>query len=211
MNDVGEIAERVLAVPLVNGRRIIAIAGPPASGKTTLAAQLAARIGRACVVAMDGFHRDNEDLERHGLLARKGAPETFDAASFVALVKACRAGGAIAVPTFDRDLDRVVPGGASVAATDETILVEGNYLLLEAAPWSDLAPLWDFTLQIRVPVAILRRRLIDRWLEQGLDEPRAIARAEGNDLVNVQLVQAASLEADLTVDFEMSQLGHVVK
>ncbi|MDO7629820.1 MAG: NB-ARC domain-containing protein, partial [Loktanella sp.] len=64
------------------GRLIVAIAGAPGSGKSTLAKEVARRISlQKCpciVVPMDGFHLDNAILEDLNLIARKGAPETFD-------------------------------------------------------------------------------------------------------------------------------------
>jgi len=68
---------------LPKGRRLIAIAGAPASGKSTLAARVVEGLnaqvpGRAAVVPMDGFHLDDTVLSARGDLARKGAPHTFD-------------------------------------------------------------------------------------------------------------------------------------
>jgi pantothenate kinase len=69
-------------------RFITAVAGPPGAGKSTVAAQIVAAIGHhARVVPMDGFHYDNAVLDQLGLRARKGAPETFDAAGFLHLMR----------------------------------------------------------------------------------------------------------------------------
>ena len=77
------------------------------------------------------------------------------------------------------------------------MVVEGNYLLLDTAPWTGLAPLFDLTLFVDVPVPELRRRLVERWLHHGLDPAAATARAEGNDLANAALVVERSRAADL--------------
>jgi len=66
-------------------RAVLGITGPPAAGKTTLAEELVAAIGRetpgwVAHVPMDGFHLADVELDRLGLRDRKGAPETFDAA-----------------------------------------------------------------------------------------------------------------------------------
>jgi fructokinase len=60
-----------------------------------------------------------------------------------------------------------------------------------------LAPLFDLTLAIEVPMAELRRRLVERWLQHGLDPAAAAARAEGNDLANARLVAERSRPADI--------------
>lgn len=148
---------------------------------------------------MDGFHRSNEDLKEHRLLARKGAPETFDVAGFEAIIHTVRARKEVDFPTFDRGNDCVVPGGGAVKASDETILVEGNYLLLDVAPWNALAGLWDFSIMLEVPIEELKARLVDRWLAHGFDRKGAIKRAEENDLRNARTMIKSSFPADMTV------------
>ena len=170
-------------------RLMVAVAGAPGAGKSTLAAEIANALGGiAAVVPMDGFHLDNATLKARGQLAIKGAPDTFDAEAFIALVKRIANGGTFNYPTFDRAEDCVVPGGGTVAGSAKIIVFEGNYLLLKANPWAKLADLWDITVLIDVPLDELRRRLIKRWLEHGHSEAQAIERAQGNDIPNAELV-----------------------
>jgi pantothenate kinase len=77
------------------------------------------------------------------------------------------------------------------------ILLEGNYLLLDAQPWAGLAPLCDLTVFLDVPLRELERRLIRRWLDHGHDEAAARARALGNDIPNARTVAQGSRPADL--------------
>ena len=101
-------------------RLIVAISGPPGSGKSTLADYLAKRLRpKSTVLPMDGFHLENGVLTQVGLLHRKGAPETFDAEGFVALVRSLRGVGNIAYPTFDRGADQTVPGGGAITAGEQ--------------------------------------------------------------------------------------------
>jgi pantothenate kinase len=184
------------------GRFVFAIVGAPGAGKSTLSEALLAALearapGRAALVPMDGYHLDNAVLSARGLLARKGAPMTFDVDGLARDLARIRAGGGdVVVPVFDRALDLARAGARVVEAERAVILVEGNYLLLDEAPWSGLAPLFDATLHVRVPEAELRRRLVDRWLGYGLTPEAALARAEGNDLANAALVAARSRPAD---------------
>jgi len=170
-------------------RLMVAVAGAPAAGKSTLAAEIVVALGdTAAVVPMDGFHLDNATLKARGRLAKKGAPDTFDADAFIALVKQISSGGACSYPTFDRIEDCVVPGGGKVDASAKIIVFEGNYLLLKANPWAKLADLWDITVLIDVHLEELRRRLIKRWLDHGHSEAQAIERAQSNDIPNAELV-----------------------
>ncbi|MGC1496392.1 MAG: phosphoribulokinase [Sulfitobacter sp.] len=197
---IDDILAQIQAVPLRNGRRIIAIAGAPASGKSTLSDVLARRIPNAYVIPMDGFHRDNVDLEKHGLLARKGAPETFDVTGFIQIIQAVRVEKTMSFPTFDRTNDCVVPTGGQLPASAETIIVEGNYLLLNVAPWNELAKEWDLSLMVDVPLPVLQERLVARWLQHGHDAESALARAQSNDIPNAQTVIDKSAPADLMID-----------
>ncbi|MEP4978450.1 phosphoribulokinase [Ascidiaceihabitans sp.] len=194
-----DVLSRIDAVPLRNGRRVIAIAGAPASGKSTLAAQLAAHREDAFVVPMDGFHKDNANLQAAGLLDRKGAPETFDAEGFVAFARGLRKPRDLRYPTFDRATDSVVINGGVLPCDARTVLVEGNYLLLDALPWSDLSDFWDFTLLLDVPIDVLATRLVTRWRNYGFDPDAARTRAMQNDIPNARLVRSSSVQANLTV------------
>ncbi|MFY0690989.1 MAG: nucleoside triphosphate hydrolase [Paracoccaceae bacterium] len=181
-------------------RILVGIAGPPGSGKSTLAAGLAAQLGPlAAVLPMDGFHLDNAQLRQMGLLHRKGAPETFDAAGFVALLGKVRRDGAVSYPTFDRDADRTIPDGGHIGKDTRIVLVEGNYLLLNTPPWSDLAGLFDLTVRLDVDHEELEARLVARWRDHGLPAPQARARASGNDMRNVKFVLENSLPPDFTL------------
>lgn len=198
-----QLAERI-AMATTPGRRFIAaIAGPPGSGKSTLAAALATHLAdrtkrQVALLPMDGFHYDNAVLEPAGLLARKGAPETFDATGFAECLARIRIGSEdVATPLFDRAADLARAGAAIVGSDCGIVLVEGNYLLLDALPWSEAAASYDLTVFLDVPLAELRRRLIQRWRDHGLGEEAAIARAEGNDLRNARLVIEGSVDADV--------------
>ena len=185
------------------GRCLIALAGPPGSGKSSLSAPLVAELTRrgrpAALVPMDGFHLDNRILNARGLLPRKGAPETFDAAGFLALITRLKHGEEVIAPCFDRDRDIAIAGAVEIPASTETAVVEGNYLLFDEAPWRSLAPLWDLSVFLDVPEKELRRRLVNRWKDHGLDDRAALERAEGNDLANARRILAARLPSTMTI------------
>ncbi|UYP66671.1 phosphoribulokinase [Thalassobacter stenotrophicus] len=181
-------------------RKLIAIAGAPGSGKSTLAEDLAHQLGpTAAVMPMDGFHLDNDALHTMDLFHRKGAPETFDADGFVALIKRLRGEDTVPYPTFDRDADRTVPDGGQINETTRVVLIEGNYLLLNQSPWDSLAGLFDITVRLVVDHETLAARLITRWIDHGLSPENARGRALGNDMVNVRYVDAHSFDPDYVI------------
>ena len=202
MSEIAHVAATLFRRAAGSGRFVVAIAGPPGSGKSTVAERLAALLpdGSAVVVPMDGFHYDDAVLHRLGLRDRKGAPETFDLGGFEALLRRIRAVEPdIAIPVFDRTIELSRAGAALIPVDTSFILVEGNYRLLDEAPWSRLAPLFDYGIFLDVPRAELERRLLARW--QGLGRPDDEARhwIETNDLPNVERVLARRRKADLTM------------
>ncbi|MFZ1470824.1 MAG: nucleoside triphosphate hydrolase [Paracoccaceae bacterium] len=181
-------------------RYLVALAGPPASGKSTLAETLAATLGPdARVVPMDGFHYDDAVLTARGLRSRKGAPETFDAAGFGHLITRLRHEDEVAIPLFDRTLEISRAGAAIIAPTDRILIIEGNYLLLNADPWRQIAQGYDLTVFLRVDQPELIRRLTDRWQHHGKTDTAARDWIASNDLPNAQTVLTQSAPADITL------------
>lgn len=202
-HQVNALSDRIQPLRAGPTRVLVAISGPPASGKTTLAAELARRLNaQKCVtsvVPLDGFHLDNQVLEERGQRSRKGAPQTFDGAGFVHLVRRLKEGVDVAVPLFDRQRDIAIAGARIIPASAEVVIVEGNYLLFDDAPWFNLAPLWTLSVRLDVPLADLRARLIQRWLGHGLSSAAATRRATTNDIPNAQAVIERALPAHVTV------------
>ncbi|MRH22425.1 nucleoside triphosphate hydrolase [Rhodovulum strictum] len=202
---VETLAAALAACGTGGGRRIVALAGPPGAGKSTLAEAAAARLnadrpGCAVVVPMDGYHLDNAILDALGWRAVKGAPQTFDAAGLIRDLARIRAGGeTVFVPVFDRAADLSRAAARAVPQEAGVILVEGNWLLLDEDPWRALAPAFDLSVMLSVPEAALERRLIARWLAHGLDPDAALGRARGNDLANARRVAVNSRPADLVL------------
>lgn len=182
---------------------MVGIAGAPASGKSTLAAALCDELNdrlayQAALVPMDGFHYDNLVLEQLGLLSRKGSPDTFDGEGFIAmLVRIRKADGDVIIPVFDRSIDMSRACAQIVNRQTRIIVVEGNYLLLDADPWRHCEALFDLTVFLEVPEQVLERRLVDRWLGCGFSPQAARQRAFVNDIPNARLVASNSLMADM--------------
>lgn len=200
MSEIASVAATIFRNATGARRFIVAIAGPPGAGKSTFSELLRELLpeGSAVVIQMDGFHLDDEILRQRGLERRKGAPETFDYAGFEHLLRRIRQGEPdIAVPVFDRETEIARAGAAVVGADVKFVLVEGNYLLLDEAPWSGLAPLLDFGIFLDVPREDIERRLLQRWSEHGKSEEEARDRLTSSDLPNVDRVLQKRRKADL--------------
>ena len=198
---VDELAHLIRAKATGPGRFITGLAGPPGAGKSTLAALLVAALGAgARAVPMDGFHYDDAVLDARGMRSRKGAPETFDAAGFIHLVRRLRTEEEVAIPIFDRSQELSRAAADVVTAQDRLLVVEGNYLLLDEPPWPNLAPLFDLTVWIDVPEAELDRRLVARWDHYGRDPAESRAWIDGNDMPNIRRVMRGSRAADVVID-----------
>ncbi len=187
-------------------RRIVAIAGAPASGKSTLAEMAVERLettspGSAALLPMDGFHYDDEVLVPRGWRPRKGAPHTFDVGGYRAALTRLRANteAEVAVPRFDRNIEIARAGAILIPQAARIVVTEGNYLLLGDEPWASLRPLFDLTAFVSVPEAELARRLRARWVHHGLDEAGIRHKLEANDLPNGRLVIERSRKADFTL------------
>ena len=198
--DIDGLVSEIATMARPGAVTLIAVAGPPGSGKSTLATTLCDRIGdMCCVIPMDGFHLDNVTLTARGMLSSKGAPETFDLAGFGALIDELENGTATRFPTFDRDMDSVVEDGGVLPDSASILLFEGNYLLFDEPGWSDLADRWDASVWLEVSPEVLEDRLTRRWLDQGMTRQQALARARGNDLVNVRRVTQKALPSTWVV------------
>jgi pantothenate kinase len=211
MSDISGLVRLIREKAANSPRFMVAIAGAPGSGKSTLAHNLAAELvsegETAIAVPMDGFHYDDAILNARGHRPRKGAPFTFDARGFEALLKRIKAREPeVAIAVFDRSLELSRAAADIVDEKAKFVLVEGNYLLLSEEPWSRLGALFDFSVFIEVPRDELERRLIKRWLDHGFDMDYARNWVASNDLLNIDAVISGSASANFVLHQQPARL-----
>jgi len=170
-------------------RRILGITGAPGVGKTTYAlAQVATSGAPAASVPMDGFHLADVTLAGLGLLERKGAPETFDAWGYAALLHRLRVWSEhpVYAPGFERDLEQPIAAAVTVPPEAEVVVTEGNYLLLDRPEWRAVRAELDEVWFVEVDDVVRRARLVarhvafgkspadaERWVAE-VDDPNAL-------------------------------------
>ena len=186
-------------------RRILGIAGAPGAGKSTLAERLVAELGeKAVLVPMDGFHLADAALSRLGRLERKGAPDTFDAGGYVALLQRLRTqrpqDAPVWAPMFERDLEQPLAGAIEVRDDVPLVITEGNYLLLVEGQFAEVRAMLDACWFVEVPEALRHERLIARHERFGKAPRAAREWALGPDEDNARLVAATRDRADVVVD-----------
>jgi pantothenate kinase len=191
------VAALVGALPA--GRFVLGLSGAPGAGKSTLAAALAATYGVA-VVPMDGFHRPNAELETMGRVEHKGAPDTFDAEGYAALLASLHTGRTVLAPAFDHRLPDPLPAAIEVPAAAGLVVTEGNYLLLAEPRWRAVRDQLDAVWHLVAGESERIERLVQRHVEVGRDEADARAWVGRVDRANADLVESAANQADVILD-----------
>lgn len=201
LTSVDELVERATRLAGGPARSVVGIAGAPGAGKSTLAAAVVDALGgQAVLVPMDGFHLADAELRRLGRQERKGAPDTFDAAGYVALLRRvlARADDVVYAPVFDRGRELAEAGALPVPREVPLVVTEGNYLLMDG-PFAPVRGLLTESWYVDVDADLRRSRLVERHVRHGRSHEAAAAWVATTDEPNARLVEAAAGHADLVV------------
>src|SRR5215213_11971684 len=169
IEDAEALVARARALAEQGARRILGIAGPPGGGKSTVAREIVAELGeQARLVPMDGFHLAQAELVRLGRRERMGAPDTFDAAGYAALLERLKSDEPVVyAPEFRREIEEPIAGAIAIPSTVPLVVTEGNYLLLQDERWAPVRDLLDETWYVETDEELRVQRLIQRHIQFG--------------------------------------------
>jgi type I pantothenate kinase len=155
---------------------VIGIGGSVAAGKSTTARLLETLLARywpgrqVALVTTDGFLYPNQELERRGLMARKGFPESYDMARLYHFLKDARAGlEALEVPVYSHLLYDIIGGHKQQIVRPDVLIVEGLSVLQTPAPEQPkthpfISDLFDFKIYVHAHENDLARWYTERFL-----------------------------------------------
>jgi pantothenate kinase len=198
------LARDAIALASDSSRAILGVAGSPGAGKSTLVDELVAHVcalkGDDWVahVPMDGFHLADAQLDRIGALARKGAPDTFDAAGYAHLLERLKreSDEPVYVPGFDRTLEQPLAAALVVLPSARLVVTEGNYLLLDDPHWLRARQAMDAVWFVRSEETTRVERLVARHIRFGKTPHEARAWVATTDQRNAELVAVTAGRAD---------------
>lgn len=192
---------RVEALLARGERCLLGLVGPPGAGKSTLALALHQAFKPVSqIVPMDGFHLANVELQRLARAGRKGAPDTFDSAGYVALLRRLRqqrAGETVYAPEYRRDIGEPVAGAIAIEADTQLLITEGNYLLHPDGHWAQVAALLDEVWYLDLDDALRRQRLVQRHQHFGRSRQAAMDWVANTDEPNARLITAQRARAQV--------------
>jgi type I pantothenate kinase len=150
---------------------VIGVAGSVAVGKSTVARLLRELLARwddtprVELVPTDGFLLPNAELERRGLLQRKGFPESYDRRALLRFVTAVKSGmPEVRAPVYSHEAYDIVPDASVIVHQPDVLIVEGLNVL-QPPPRTGLAvsDLFDFGIYVDARTTDIEQWYVERF------------------------------------------------
>ncbi|KZE89270.1 type I pantothenate kinase [Microbacterium sp. TNHR37B] len=152
---------------------VVAVAGSVAVGKSTIARLLRELMSRwpgtprVELVTTDGFLYPNAELERRGLMSRKGFPESYDRRAMVQFLSEVKSGAPeVRAPFYSHMRYDIIPDAYVTVRRPDVVIVEGLNVLAPPPAPHDIAvsDLFDFSIYVDADVAHIETWFVDRFL-----------------------------------------------
>lgn len=210
ISNEGQLVQRLENLAREKKRVVVAVAGVPGAGKTTLVGHLVEKLKTknisTAVLPQDGYHYYRLQLARfedpEEAFRRRGAPFTFNAERFVQDVTSVAAGKHVKVPLFDHSKKDPVENDIDIDDDVQVVLIEGNYVGLEDEPWNQLKNVCDELWLASTPPEIVRERIVKRHLDSGIaaTKQEAEERADGLDMQNAIYILQHTRKPDVVIE-----------
>ena len=209
-------------------RILVAVAGPPGCGKSTIAAKAVDMLNasankprnrrrrldkEAVVVSVDGFHYPRSYLDalpnRAEAYIRRGAPWTFDVQGILTFIRALKKSAslpredrpAVYAPSFDHAAKDPVADDICIPPRAQIVILEHNYLLLDESDWREISGMVDVRIFVDVDASVARNRVARRHVLAGIEDTlvKGQRRFDLNDGPNGELIRRNLVQCDLVV------------
>lgn len=205
-----ELIKRIHSILEFKKRAVIAVAGVPGAGKSTLVGRMNELLSREKIssklLPQDGFHYYRSELAKfpnpEEAFRRRGAPFTFDAERFSATVELLHENVSVTAPLFDHSLKDPVENDIVIGPEIQVVFVEGNYVGLKEAPWCNVSAASDEFWLVDTDPQLVRDRLIARHISSGVSAnyEEAVERCDGLDGDNAQYIRTHLKTPDVIIN-----------
>jgi len=120
---------------------IIGVSGSVAVGKSTVSRVLRSLLTRwenhpkVALVTTDGFLYSNAELERRGLMNRKGFPESFDSDKLLYFLYSLKSGAAeVEAPVYSHQVYDIMDDERLIVSNPDIVIIEGLNILQTGLP-----------------------------------------------------------------------------
>ena len=152
---------------------IIGLGGSVAVGKSTTARVLHRLLGQwsdhpnVALITTDGFLYPNAELERRGILSRKGFPQSYDTGALVDTLRRLKSGESqVETPVYSHLHYDIVPDEKNLIVEPDVVIVEGLNVLQAGSSLTSVmvSDFFDFSIYVDAPDATIKQWYIDRFL-----------------------------------------------
>ncbi|WP_447944169.1 type I pantothenate kinase [Microbacterium aurum] len=152
---------------------VVGVAGSVAVGKSTIARLLRELMSRwpgtprVELVTTDGFLYTNAELERRGIMHRKGFPESYDRRALVSFLTEVKSGSAEArAPFYSHVRYDIMPDAHVTVRRPDVVIVEGLNVLSPPPTPNDVAvsDLFDFSIYVDADEDDIAQWYVNRFL-----------------------------------------------